>query len=317
MKVTGKRRHVLQALQRRRRLIISAAIIGLLIFVLLPQTNTLWHSLDIVRQASPGLVVLAICLTFLVYALAAEMYHMLVKYPIPLRTVATVQMATALTARIAPVGVGTMGLNTVFLNRQKHTLPEALAVVTVYNGISGIVHLILLAVFATTAPLPASASFNLTWSAAYWTALVIAIVIIVFAWSDKLRNKIATAVRKLIDTIAGYRNRRRALALVLLVSITQSIVYVLVLMACAQALGVVIPFNQIFLIYTFSLFTGLLTATPGGLVGVEAGLVTGFVAYGVASETALAVALLYRLVTYWLPLLPGFIAFRVVQHKYF
>lgn len=317
MKPATKRRYLLKALNRRRRLIISAVIIGLLVFVLLPQTDTLWHSLDIVRRASLSLVALAIFLTLLVYALAAEMYHMLIKHRIPLRAVATVQMATALTARIAPIGVGTMGLNTVFLNRQKHTLPEALAVVAVYNGISGVVHLTLLAVLITTAPLPASINFGLTWDAAYWVALAAAVIIIAFAWSNKLRSKTLAATRKLLEAIAGYRNRRRTLALVFLVSATQSIIYVLVLMACAQALDVIIPFNQIFLIYTFSLFTGLLTATPGGLVGVEAGLVAGFVAYGVTSETALAVALLYRLVTYWLPLLPGFIAFRVVQHKYF
>ena len=95
-----------------------------------------------------------------------------------------------------------------------------------------------------------------------------------------------------------------------------SLVYVLALAASAEALGAALAFNQLFMVYTFSILVGVATPTPGGIVGVEAGLAGGFIAYGVPADTALAIALLYRLITYWLPLIPGFIAFRIVQHRY-
>lgn len=310
-------RRFLHTLRRHRRLIITAVVIILLLFVLVPQTETLWNSLEIVRQAAIEPVIIALILTFTAYALSAEIYHLLLKHPIQLRAVVTVQVASALTARIAPIGVGTMGLNAVFLRRQKHSLAESLAVVGVNNGLGLIGHGLLLAIMATTAPLPAQLDFSVSWSVLYWILLAVAASIIIFVWSDKLRNKILTALSTLGQAIAGYRHRKREVSLAFFTSMLLSIVYVLVLLASSQALGIHLGFNQVFLIYTFSLLTGALTPTPGGLVGVEAGLAAGFIAYGVESDTALAIALLYRLVTYWLPLLPGFIAFRVVQHRYF
>jgi len=308
---------VLSVLRRRRRLIITAVVIALLAFVLYPQIDTLQHSLHIVRQATFWPVAIAITLTFTAYALSAEIYHLLIKHPIPLRAVAIVQLASALTARIAPIGVGTMGLNAVFLNRQKHTLPESLAVVAVNNGLGLVGHGILLSIMATTAPLPSELDFSVSWSDAYWVLLAVAVIVVVFTVSDKLRNKVFSAFRTLGQAIASYRHHKREVGTAFVTSMLLSVVYVLVLLASSQALGISLGFNQVFLIYTFSLLTGALTPTPGGLVGVEAGLAAGFIAYGVEPDTALAIALLYRLITYWLPLLPGFIAFRVVQRRYF
>ena len=311
------RNRLLSLLHRRRRLIITLVVVALLLFVLVPQTDTLWNSLEIVRKAAIAPVAIALILTLTAYALSAEIYHLLLKHPIQLRAVVTVQVASALTARIAPIGVGTMGLNAIFLRRQKHTLAEALAVVAVNNGLGLIGHGLLLAVMASTASLPAQLDFSVSWSVLYWALLAIALAIVIFVWSDKLRNKILTAFSTLGQAIAGYRHRKREVSLAFFTSMLLSIVYVLVLLASSQALGIHLGFNQVFLIYTFSLLTGALTPTPGGLVGVEAGLAAGFIAYGIESDTALAIALLYRLVTYWLPLLPGFIAFRIVQNRYF
>jgi len=57
------------------------------------------------------------------------------------------------------------------------------------------------------------------------------------------------------------------------------------------------------------------TPTPGGLVGAEAGLFAGFVAYGVASPTAGAAVLLYRLVTYCCRLFPGAVALLLARNS--
>jgi uncharacterized protein (TIRG00374 family) len=50
--------------------------------------------------------------------------------------------------------------------------------------------------------------------------------------------------------------------------------------------------------------------TPGGLGAVEAILLAALTGIGIASPTALAGIFLYRLATFWLPILPGFLAFR-------
>jgi len=82
------------------------------------------------------------------------------------------------------------------------------------------------------------------------------------------------------------------------------------------ALGVHLPFIVVVLIFSFGLSTGTVTPTPGGLGGFEAGLTAGFVAYHVGSASALAIALLFRLISYWLMLAIGALAFTVSERKH-
>lgn len=72
---------------------------------------------------------------------------------------------------------------------------------------------------------------------------------------------------------------------------------------------------QLLIIYSTGILLGSLVPTPGGLAGVEAGLVAGFVAYDVPAETALAITIAFRFVTYWLPLVPGFVALYYSRRK--
>ena len=61
-----------------------------------------------------------------------------------------------------------------------------------------------------------------------------------------------------------------------------------------------------------SYFVGQLASAlplPGGLGGVEGGMIGAFMAFGVAAELALVAVIVYRLLAYWLPSLPGIVAY--------
>jgi glycosyltransferase 2 family protein len=55
--------------------------------------------------------------------------------------------------------------------------------------------------------------------------------------------------------------------------------------------------------------------TPGGLLGAEAGITAVLVAYGVDTPIALAIALTYRFISYWMPIVPGVAAFLYARRK--
>jgi undecaprenyl-diphosphatase len=124
------------------------------------------------------------------------------------------------------------------------------------------------------------------------------------------------SLQRLLKALGSYRKNLGKLYKALGVSMLLSIVYTLSLLAVSQSLHITLSLSEIFIVYSISLVTGTLTPTPGGLIGVEAGLVVGFTAYGVDNDLALAAALLYRLITYWLPIIPGFFAFRAVQKRF-
>ena len=55
--------------------------------------------------------------------------------------------------------------------------------------------------------------------------------------------------------------------------------------------------------------------TPGGLGAIEAALVAGLTGVGMQAGPAVSAVLLYRLATYWLPVLPGWLCWRFLQHR--
>jgi uncharacterized protein (TIRG00374 family) len=54
---------------------------------------------------------------------------------------------------------------------------------------------------------------------------------------------------------------------------------------------------------------GNLLPMPGGDGGVECGMIGAFAAFGVDSGLAVVAVLVYRAFTFWLPLIPGVVAY--------
>ncbi len=54
---------------------------------------------------------------------------------------------------------------------------------------------------------------------------------------------------------------------------------------------------------------------PGGLGAIEAALVAGLTGIGVPPGPAVSAVLTYRLATYWLPVIPGWAAWRILQRR--
>ena len=89
-----------------------------------------------------------------------------------------------------------------------------------------------------------------------------------------------------------------------------------VLWACFHAFGASPPKGVIVMSY----FLGMLANTlplPGGIGGVDGGMIGAFVAFGVDAELSVVAVLAYRAFAFWLPTLPGAVAYlqlrRTVQ----
>ncbi|MCG7208949.1 lysylphosphatidylglycerol synthase transmembrane domain-containing protein [Streptomyces arenae] len=77
------------------------------------------------------------------------------------------------------------------------------------------------------------------------------------------------------------------------------------LVAVGQALGLQVPPAHMALAYLAATVAVALIPTPGGLGSVEAALIVALVAAGGPVAVATAVVLAYRIITVWVPLLPG------------
>jgi uncharacterized protein (TIRG00374 family) len=83
---------------------------------------------------------------------------------------------------------------------------------------------------------------------------------------------------------------------------------VTVLWAMFHAFGSPPPFTVIWMAYFVGMLGNLLPL-PGGLGGVEGGMIGAFAAFGVDFNLAVLAVLSYRAISFWLPTLPGAIAY--------
>jgi uncharacterized protein (TIRG00374 family) len=81
-----------------------------------------------------------------------------------------------------------------------------------------------------------------------------------------------------------------------------------VLWATFKAIGVDVPVTVILMGYLIGQLGGALPL-PGGIGGIDGGLLGTLVVYGVDAAPAAAAVLLYRVILFWLPLLIGAVAF--------
>jgi uncharacterized protein (TIRG00374 family) len=90
----------------------------------------------------------------------------------------------------------------------------------------------------------------------------------------------------------------------------------LALLCALRAVGAAPRPSLVVLAYAASELLALIPFTPGGLGFVEAGLVGTLTLAGVQANDALTATLLYRLVSYWLPLPAGGIAYVLFRRRY-
>jgi len=81
-----------------------------------------------------------------------------------------------------------------------------------------------------------------------------------------------------------------------------------VLWAMFHAFGAAPPFTVIWMAYFVGMLGNLLPL-PGGLGGVEGGMIGALAAFGVQLDLAVVSVLSYRAISFWLPTLPGIVAY--------
>jgi len=91
--------------------------------------------------------------------------------------------------------------------------------------------------------------------------------------------------------------------------------YVLCLAACVRALGGSVPIASTAVVYLTGSALGSAVPTPGGLGAVEAALSAGLTAAGLPGATAVSAVLLFRIMTFWLPVPGGWVALHILERR--
>jgi uncharacterized protein (TIRG00374 family) len=82
-----------------------------------------------------------------------------------------------------------------------------------------------------------------------------------------------------------------------------------VLWACFHAFGVQVPLAVVVQGYFLGMVANLFPLAPAGVGAVDAGMIGAFVLFGIPEETVFPAVLIFRLVSFWMPIPPGIFAF--------
>jgi uncharacterized membrane protein YbhN (UPF0104 family) len=144
--------------------------------------------------------------------------------------------------------------------------------------------------------------------------LVVGVVVVLAV--GPVRRWAVTAYHHAVSALRVLRSPSKLLQL-FLGNFASQVLFAVAFAVCALAFHVELPLSQFLLINTVvSLFAGLLPV-PGGIGVSEAGLTYGLTAAGVPSDTAFAIALAYRFVSFYLPPTWGYLCYRwLIKRRY-
>lgn len=277
----------------------------------------------VVEQAEWGWVAAALGFSALSYIAAAMSLLGFVPERVPFGKTLLAQVAGSFVKIVAPAAVGGVALNTRFL--QRAGVRPGLAVASVgASQLFGLgCHILLLALFGYltgTERTPDSLTPSRTVIAGLLTVAVLVLVVTAVPFLRKfvvtrVRSLFAGVVPRMLDVVQRPQKLLTGIGGMLLLTG----LFVLCLDASIRAFsGPDVPqlsYASIAVVFLAGNALGSAAPTPGGMGAVEGALTLGLIAVGLPSEVAAPAVLLYRVMTLWLPVLPGWICFNQLTRK--
>jgi undecaprenyl-diphosphatase len=300
----------------RASTVITLASVALALYVLIPQMTELGGLIDEVRNANFGWIAVAVVASGLTYVGAALALAGAVPVRLPFASLVLSQLASSFSNRITPAKVGGMATNVRFLQKQDLSLSMASTSVGL-STVAGVpIHLSLLVLFGAVSssevelPTP---DRRLVLVVAAAILLASGVLMILPIGRRTMTRYLLPAVRSAASSIGTIARSPIKLVILLGGSATVTISYIAAMAASLAAFGVDLPLATVAAVYLGGAAVASAAPTPGGIGATEAALIAGYTAVGVESSVAFAAVMTFRLVTFWLPILPGWLSLVSLQ----
>ncbi len=305
-------------LRIRPRVILLVLAAGFALHILLPLVGEIPRTVTALQQVHVDWLAIVLLASALTYAGAALSLVAACPVDLPYLRTLGVAAASSFTNRLAPSGLGRVGLDVRYVERHGTSRSVAVATETMNALGSAVVH--------GTALVVAGLLFGGTVLGRLH--LPSEVVVVVVALAILLSAGVLLVVgpwrrivmRSLTEAWAAFRTvARRPTKLVRLLggAVVLNTGYILALEASLEAVGVTAGAGMVTLVYLGGAAVASASPTPGGLGAAEAAYIAGLTAAGVETSLAVAAVLVFRFFTFWLPTLPGWFAFRWLRrHEY-
>ena len=299
----------------RPRVILSFVAFAVAVSLLLQQIGNV-DPVTLVTAASWEWFVVALLCSALTYVGATTVLLGFSPPGLSLGRTMLAQLASTFVTLVAPPAVGGVATNTRYL--QKAGVNPALALSSV--GVSQVFvfgsYSVLIFAFGLFTGRQAQA--DLIPGRTVLLAVTALLVAVLVAMSVPLSRRIILArlapmVTSTLPRLLQMLRSPRRIGLGLGGALLLNLAYAAALFAAVRAYGGDLAYPTVGFVYLAAGAIAAAAPTPGGIGAVEAALAAGLTTTGLPGSTAVSAALLFRAVTFWLPVLPGWASFAWLQ----
>jgi undecaprenyl-diphosphatase len=303
----------------KKRAILELVGLGILLLVSFHQRELIQSAFETIRTSDLLYVFLMLAIYWLMLPLTPISYKLLSQKKMKIRSTMLAQLAGSGPGRIIPGGLGHLSISTVHLHKIGLHVQAALAITVTNNVIGLLVNVTMVTIVLLSNPTLISYVNDAT---AYRTLLVLVVVALLFAtiflWlthirsTKKMISKLELYEKKLCAFLTSHPKR---FASIIGISIVITSLHTTLILLAAKAIGVDLQPAHALLALSSGIFIGGVIPSPGGLGVVEAGMAGSIILLGYDPTQAVSISLLYRMATYWQPLLPGIFAYLYLRKR--
>jgi uncharacterized membrane protein YbhN (UPF0104 family) len=232
------------------------------------------------------------------------------------------QLATGYMNVAMPANIARLAVNIRFFQRQGLSPTVAVASGAIDSFVSTVIQAVvlgLLLVFSSASveldvSLPSGDPRLLIWIVTGIVLTSVVVLVTVPRLRGAIRERAAQWWPDVKATLAALRGGNK-LAQLVLGSLAAEILFAVALGLFARAFGYDLSLAELLLINISVSLLGTLVPVPGNIGVAEFGLTVGLTGAGMSPEAALGAVFLYRLATFYLPPLWGFVALRWLQRS--
>jgi uncharacterized membrane protein YbhN (UPF0104 family) len=273
---------------------------------------------DSISQANMAILLLALVLAQVPRVASAFAVSRAAPIPVPLGRLTLLEFAITFVNLAVPSTAARVAVNIRFFQRNGLDRTTAIGVGGL-DSVAGFVSqislfLVIVALGLGSLNLDISASApNLNGQLILIAVGAVIIGVAVVAIVPKFRNPVVAVTKTTWTKIGPLLSSPGRLISVVLANVLVQLLFSLAMYTVLRAFGQDVGFADVVLVnVAVALFAGLMPV-PGGVGVTEAALTAGFTAIGVDSATAMAAAISYRLLTFYLPPCLGYFAMRSLR----
>ena len=290
-------------------MIIVGSIAGYVLISQLAQVDLV----GLLRSANWWWLLVALLLSVVTFVAAAWSLSGFVPERLPLHRTVMAQLAGSFATLVSPPTIGSIAINVRFLIKSGVHPALAGASVGVAQVMAFVAHILLLTAFG----IAAGTGSDHTFDPPRWAVIGVIVVVLVAigllavpAVRRLIVRRVGPLLKEVVPRLVTVAQRPLKLLEGIGGILLLNIAFIGVLYACVEAFGGSMSIAVVAVVYLAGATLGQAAPTPGGLGAVEAALAAGLTAGGLDAGLAVSAVLAFRLITFWLPTVPGYWAFN-------